>query len=286
MPIINQIVKGGGSPAPAQIPNYYPKLTVNQNGELVHDYSQTVFSTAPATDIVDVGLYYGAFTNFNDPNSPYYNLQTVNLDSLEHISSGDECFAQAFQSVRTITSFSAANLIDINAGGVFTNAFSNVDNGASANYVTTFSFPALVDLFGTAIFQEAWYNNMRITTLSFPLLETVGGDCFAYACNSSPLVSSASFPSLIGVSNGDFAYAFANISPSTYDLPTHTLTLTFGGTDPIDFGGNVDCFDNMLDGTDIDVTINAPLASQSDFEQMTGYPDFGCTGTVTWNWQS
>lgn len=285
MPIINQIVSGGSTPA--TIPDYYPKLAVNQNGELEHDATQTTFSTAPATDIVVAELFASAFYNPNDPwNDPFYpNLQTINLDSLTGIS-GENVFEIAFSYVGSITSFSAANLATITGSYVFAGAFSDIDNGASANYVSAFSFPALTDIYGAGVFQEAWARNMWVVSLSFPLLELVSAEDFQGVCSGSPLVASASFPSLLTVESNAFAGAFANISPTTYDLPTHTLTLTFGGTDPIDFGGNLDCFTDMLDGTDIDVTINAPLASQSDFEQMTGYPDFGCTGTVTWNWQS
>lgn len=277
--IINQTVSGGGV---AQIPNYYSKLTVNQDGELVCDYSQTVFSTAPATDIGQPKLFMDAFTNTEDPSQPLYNIQTVNLDSLEHISS-DYAFTEAFMGVGSITSFSAANLIDITGTEVFGATFHDVyENSSVANYVSTFSFPSLVEASGDAVFSGTWSNNERVTTLSFPLLETVGASCFSYSCDGCDSLTSASFPSLSFVSAGAFDTAFTNIRPAT----PHTLTLTFGGTDPIDFDGNTDCFLDMLSMTNIDVIINAPLASQSDFESMDGYPDFGCQGTVTWNWQS
>lgn len=284
MPIMNTVIAGGGSPAPAQVPDYYPKLTVNQNGELEKDLSQTTFSTAPATDIATTELFMDAFTDLSGLGN-HYRIQTINLDSLTDVTA-ESAFMSAFMGLGTVTSFSAAGLTTINGSNVFNTGFCDVDNGASNNYVSTFSFPALTEIYGAYVFQEAWARNMRVVSLSFPLLELISVEDFIAACTGSPLVASASFPSLTFVDSGAFNRAFSDISPSTYDFPTHTLTLTFGGTDPIDFNGNVDCFEDMLDGTDIDVTINAPLASQSDFEQMTGYPDFGCTGTVTWNWQS
>lgn len=270
-------VSGGG------VPGYYKKLRVTQEGALEQDWGQTTFSTSPATYISQSDLFANGFTAPYDW-SIHASIQTIDLDSLLEIY-GDNVFSYTWPMITTIQSFSAANLREITGNSAFTGAFADVEQ--TAGYKANWEFPALESC-GASVFQETWARNSNIESISFPLLSDVVDYCFLGAFESCHKLTTASFPSLSYVGPNCFASAFAYIDPTGQDpqIPSHTLTLTFGGTDPIDFDGNVDCFDSMLDGTTVDVTINAPAASQSDIENMTGYPDFGCLGTVTWNWVS
>lgn len=278
MPIINTVIQGSGG---GSAPDYDIKRAIDQNGKLVRDPAQTVFSTSPATD---VGSYIYN-TAFYDPtgNGDNVPIETINLDSLTDVS-GESAFDGAWLTVETIQSFSANNLTTISGVAAFSSAFSSA--GESVGYLANWVFSALQFVMADAVFANAWAANQNVESISFPQLNTVGYEVFRSVCESCVKLTTASFPSLTSVNSRSFASSFTNIDPVSEGFPAHTLTITFGGTDPIDFDGNVDCFEDMLDGTVIDVTINAPAASQSDIENMTGYPDFGCTGTVTWNWQS
>ena len=266
------------------VPGYYKKLRVTQEGILEQDWGQTTFSTSPATCISQAELFFNAFVDPYDW-SIHASIQTIDLDSLLEIL-GDNVFSCTWPMITTIQSFSAANLREIHGSYTFGQCFSDV--AETTGYLADWEFPSLESCEYGA-FQECWARNLNVESISFPLLnDAATGDCFSGVCQSCHKLTTASFPSLGYVSASCFATAFSLIDPAGQDpqMPSHTLTLTFGGTDPIDFGGNVDCFNSMLDGTTVDVTINAPAASQSDIENMTGYPDFGCLGTVTWNWVS
>lgn len=63
-------------------------------------------------------------------------------------------------------------------------------------------------------------------------------------------------------------------------------TVYIGGTTAIDFGTRTNQFTNMFSNCSQNIDVYAPAASQSDIEGLTGYPNFGGTGTVTWHWRS
>ena len=67
---------------------------------------------------------------------------------------------------------------------------------------------------------------------------------------------------------------------------TGITTLTLGGTSPITFSAYKDIFKNMFQDCSQNITVNAPAGNQTDIEALDGYPNFGGTGSVTWNWVS
>ena len=59
-----------------------------------------------------------------------------------------------------------------------------------------------------------------------------------------------------------------------------------GGTMAINFGTYTNQFSSMFYGCTQNIDVYAPAASQATIEAMSGYPNFGGTGTVTWHWRS
>lgn len=293
--IINQIVSGGGSPA--AIPGYYVKREVDGNGKLVCDSTQTTISTYPATDVGDYGL--GGWRN----GLAIQTIETVDCSSLTQIS-GNNAFQYAFLSANPCD-FDFSNVTTISGDFVFFKAFMY----ASLNNTSEIEFTSLTSITGGYVFEYAFAEAGDIYTVTFPALTSAGNDAFVLAfasdkedgaglyCPISTVDFSVlqqagnncfmrafkegdlyeiEFPALTSAGNSCFSYAFEN------NLSIGSVT--FGGTSAITLG--TDVFDSMFDMCSQDIDVYAPAANQAAIEAMTGYPSFGCTGTVTWHWQS
>ena len=73
---------------------------------------------------------------------------------------------------------------------------------------------------------------------------------------------------------------------SMFGSCTSLTTVRIGNTTAIDFGTRTNQFSNMFQGCTQNIDVYAPAASQSAIEAMSGYPNFGGTGTVTWHWNT
>lgn len=262
MPIINQIVKGGGTtptgtlpitnngtydvtnyatadvnvPVNA-VPDYYVKKKILADGRLAIDDTQTTLSTNPATGVANNGMA-------NVLNGSKLGV-AVDCSSLTSIG-GQNAFSSAFRNA-TISSFDFSNVATITGSDAFAYAFADYK---SSTYPNSIFFPALTSISGATAFQYAWSSDNKVATVSMPLLTNISSMAFYYA----------------------FSWASA------------ITTLTLGGTAAMTIGNMA--FEGMFDGCSQNITVNAPLANKSDIEAMSGYPSFGAYGTVTWNWVS
>ena len=50
--------------------------------------------------------------------------------------------------------------------------------------------------------------------------------------------------------------------------------------------GSAEEINSMFYGCSQNIDVYAPAANQAQIEAMSGYPNFGGTGTVTWHWRS
>ena len=167
------------------------------------------------------------------------------------------------------------------------------------NTATTFSTSPATDV-GDEAFKEAFYGS-QVTALDCSSLTTVSGsEAFALACSYTN-VSSAVFTNLAIITGYNAFASFAEGSGITsLSFPALTqisaycfnscfaasgiTSVTFGGTQEIQLG--VDCFESMFLDCEEDIDVYAPAANQSEIEAMSGYPEFGGLGTVTWHWNS
>ena len=67
---------------------------------------------------------------------------------------------------------------------------------------------------------------------------------------------------------------------------TSLTTVRIGNTTTIDFGTRTNQFISMFNNCAQNIDVYAPAGNQTAIEAMTGYPNFGGTGTVTWHWRS
>ena len=197
----------------------------------------------------------------------YSALASVSFPKLESIS-GNSVFQMAFNGVK-IETFSLPELLTITGTGVFSSAFSG------NSYFKKISFPKLTSAASNSFYQVA--QNSAIEEASFPLLTTIGDGGFSLAFASTPLetlnlnslttagsnvfdsafygtnIRILSFPSLTTVGSKCFTEMVSgyNFSPLITDIYFNSLNSN-------SFGGNTDCFNNMLDEAP-NVTVHFPV---------------------------
>lgn len=260
MPIINQVVKGGGT---TKYGIAMDALVGNAVNGVLQAPGQTSIVMSGFSDIASDALstrFYGVnLTSFSAPGltrisgafamSSAFQSATVTTLSFDDVVelSGSSAMQYVCRYAR-ITTFSMASLRVISGEVALANAFSQVSAGGP----TTVSLPSLEEITGRQVFLGAFAYCSNLTIFELPSLSVLSGQ----------LVFSSAFRG------------------------SGITTLTLGGTAALDFGTNTDQFNNMFTGCAQNITVNAPAGNQTEIEAMSGYPNFGGTGTVTWNWVS
>lgn len=159
MPIINQIVKGGGTTPTVETFNT-KKRELDANGKIVIDYTATTFSTSPATDVGDYGFEHG-----------FYNSQATTLDcsSLTTVS-GTDAFGYACEN-GGISSAIFTNLARITGSYAFAGF-------AYDSQITSLSFPALIQISDYCF--NGCFEATGITSVTFGGTQQIqlGQNCF------------------------------------------------------------------------------------------------------------
>lgn len=196
--------------------------------------------------------------------------------------------------------------------------FSKVAGGVLAykfyfnTQILSFSAPEIVELQGSYTCSNMLAVCTRMTTLNLNGLTTISNGlssatapCY-HMCSGCSVLATVGLNSLANVGSYGLFGCFANCPLiTTISLPALTqlgsnalgqafyssgiTQLTLGGTSAITFGASPfgsGSSNYMFYACAQDITVNAPAANQAEIEAMTGYPNFGCTGTVTWNWVS
>lgn len=265
MPIINQVVKGGGSPAPAPT-GLYREFQL-EGGTLVPNKTTThIMDFTGMTEIYDCLLFmtYAGNTaisgvvDMSDLITIYGDMvcgamfqgctgiTSANLSALTTISGQGSCDSM-FSECTGLTSFDLSALTTISGDGACGGMFQYCTGIISAN------LPALTDINGSGACSYMFYRCTGITSANLSALTTISGDdacgCMFQGCTS-------------------------------------LATVYIGGTAEIDFGGT-EPFNNMFQDCYQDtIDVYAPAANQATIEAFSGYPNFGGTGTVTWHWRS
>lgn len=219
----------------------------------------------------------------------YSALSSVSFPKLASIS-GDSVFQMAFNSTN-IENLSFPELLTITGTGVFSNAIS------SNNIIKTISFPKLTSAASNTFYQLA--QNSTTEEASFPLLTTIGDSGFRLAFANSSLetlnlnslttagnnvfdsalygtnIRIISFPSLTTVGSKCFTKMVSghNFSPILTDIYFNSLNSN-------SFGGNTDCFNNMLDEAP-NVTVHFPIGLEATIGNWSDVlAGFGGTNTT------
>jgi hypothetical protein len=146
--------------------------------------------------------------------------------------------------------------------------------------LTSVDLSALTTISGGSACFSMFYICRGLTSADLSALTTISGGS---GCNSM-------FYGCTGLTSADLS-ALTTISGSLacgsmFGGCTSLATVYIGGTTAIDFGTRTNQFQNMFSGCTQNIDVYAPAANQAKIEALSGYPNFGGTGTVTWHWRS
>ena len=262
MPIINQVVKGGGTTPPA----LYREFELN-NGLLIPNRTTThIMDFTGVTDISDYALAY-AYQNNTVISG------TVDMSDLTTLSKGYACYYM-FDGCTGLISANLSALTTISG----TSACNEMFHGCTG--LISAGLSALTTLSGNYACQQMFQNCTGLINANLSALTTISG---TGACNEMfrgcTGLTSANLPSLTTLSGG-------NACGVMFASCTSLATVYIGGTTAIDFGTRTNQFNNMFLSCPQDIDVYAPAANQAQIEAFSGYPNFGATGTVTWHWRS
>lgn len=305
MSIINQVVKGGGTTptgsisitsngtydvtdkasavvnVPTTAPDYYIER-LGINGKLSR--SSNIIDLTGLTSIGERGLGYA-----------YYNILDFPRRTVANMSMIEEVFSMGLESC-----FQSSNLYGLNFHSlvrIYPYGLASVCYYAASLSSVDFTLLQRVGDYGMSS-AFAW---TRLTTISFPALETVDSDGLSGVCQGCQQMTSAAFPSLVTAANGGFGSAFENTRLTSIRFPS--LTTAGDSCFEYAFANNpdlqsvyFDVIDPSLCGTDVfgpyegmyafendtGITeIHFPASAQTAIEQWTGFADkWGATNAT------
>lgn len=200
-------------------------------------------------------------------------LTSVDLSSLTTISGNNAC-SNMFQGCISLTSVDLSSLTTVNGNSACQNMFYNCTG------LTNVDLSALTTLTGVSPCYGMFNGCTGLTIVNLSALTTVSA---INACQSM-------FAGCRGITSADLSslttLTGSNACTNMFYGCTSLTTVYIGGTTAIDFGTRTNQFSNMFANTTQNIDVYAPAASQTVIESMSGYPNFGGTGTVTWHWNT
>lgn len=257
MPIINQIVKGGGGSSVAEP---YLEFTV-QNGQLKSTTSRVINLSGVTTLSTSMLLAYSYYNNTSATG-------VVNMGDVTTISGSYACQSM-FENATGITGFDLSSLETISS----VDSCNGMFKGCTG--ITTANLGSLKKISGTRGCSDMFSGCTGITSVDFSSLETISG---LYGCSQMFLNISAiptvSFPSL-SVLTGSFAMQrmFSKYDSTLSNISFYALT-------PSSFGTQTNQFVNMLQYV-TGCTVHFPMAIQSTIGSWSDVTNgFGGTNTT------
>lgn len=264
MPIINQIVKGGGT-APA----HYVEKTVDANGKLIN--GSNIINLNGVTDIGNYALanqYYGVVFPANTQ---------IDLSSLTTISGTHAC-DQMFYHTQNITSVNLSNLTTISGISACQGMFN------ASNNLTTVVFDSLTTISGMYACNNMFQQCFELISVDFPELTTISGnyEVFNTAFSQCSSLLTAKFNKLNVITSG-LTGSFAQIFPACYKLES----VEFGGLTASTFATKQTQLQGLFNNTTgrdapNGCTVHFPSnfdpsdpSHTFDASTLTGYPTFG-----------
>mgnify|MGYP003291943062 CR=1 FL=1 len=146
--------------------------------------------------------------------------------------------------------------------------------------LTSANLSSLTTISGGYACNSMFFGCTGLTSVDLSSLTTISGtntcNGMFNGCTGLTSIDLSSLTTITG--NNACNYMFAGCTSLT--------TVRIGNTTAIDFGTRTNQFSNMFINCAQNIDVYAPAASQSAIEGLTGYPNFGGTGTVTWHWNT
>lgn len=262
MPIINQVVKGGGTTptgtiqittngthdvtnyatADVQVPTTAPaepyiELQVNAQGVVSYKKGSRIIDLSNVVEVKsDMNPY--CFSKICNGNNNV--VGTVNLGQLKKIQSCDSAFRGTYGSCINVTAVNLHNLVDVDASYALANTFDGCTN------LTEVDIDSLEGVWQNYCFQGC-FGKAKLSTIYFKSLKNVK-------------------------SNNEFYYTLANCSLLS--------SVWFYALNTASFNNNQNHFNNMLN-SDTGVTVHFPMAIQSTIGSWSDVTaGFGGTNTT------
>lgn len=185
---------------------------VDENGTLVVPQSiNEIIDFTGVKKISYQGLYYAFYHNKKFSKVLFPDLEQVDIMGMEH----------AFGSTLISGELIFPKLTTIGSSA-YTNTF------PYCNYITSISFPVLIHANENYSLDSICYQCSRLSSISFPLLETVGLSAFRNAFSYTLLVE-VSFPNLTTIGGSGFSGTFSNCQNLTTALFPKLKSIGAGG---------------------------------------------------------
>lgn len=290
MPIINTVIAGGGTTptgtititnngitdvtnyasadvqVPTSAPALYREFQLDNNGVLIPNTTTT--HIMDFTGMTNVGDYlltsaYSGNTNISG---------SVDMSDLTGIGGAYACNLM-FANCSGITSADISSLTTVSGSNSCQYMF-------SYSGLTSFNLSSLTTINGSSACRGMFQGCTGLISANLSALTTISGsnscDSMFNVCTG---LTSADLSALTTITGTNAcAYMFMDCSS--------LATVYIGGTTAIEFGTRTNQFNGMFSGCSQNIDVYAPAASQAKIETLSGYPNFGAVGTVTWHWRS
>lgn len=274
MPIINQVVQGGGS----SVSEPYLKLSVGSSGKLSHSTTiNHIVDLTTATDLSDYILYkaYSGNTAISG---------TVDLSGLTTIS-GTHCIESCFEGCPNITVVDMSNVVTISGRNACDYAFKG--SGVTQVLVSKLTTVGSYGLYAT------FHTCLGLSgTIDFSKVNSIGGNGMENVLSGCSNVTGVNINNLTTLGGRGFQTAFYGTGVSSIAFPS--LTTTSGGYCFNSFVGNAaiaslwfyvyssgsnNDFGNMLNNAS-NVVVHFPMNMQTTMSSWSNVAS-GFSGTNT-----
>lgn len=251
-----------------------------------------------AVEIAAPGLSY-AYYNNGDATAAFLNtgsLTTISGDckntfygcvgirgsiDLGHVQTITGDVTSMFESCMQIQSVNLGSLTSL-ADATCVNMFKN-SGVRSVDLHSLTMLGSTATTVGAGKYNSMFYGCFGLESIDLSNLTTILGPSgtqssspLRYAFQQCTSLTSFSMPSVITM-NGSYLLAH------TFNYCSNLTTVTIGGTTNIDFGTKKNQLANMFANCSQNITLNI-ATTEAILSTFTGYPNFGCTGTLTINY--
>lgn len=235
-------------------------------------YDVTNFASADVQVPTTAPAYYKEYTVVNGQLRNSTNI--LNLNGATDV--GNYALAYAYYNV----SFPANTSVNLSLLTTISGTYACYYMFYYCAGITSVDLSGLTTISGTGACQYMLSGCAGLTSVDLSSLKTISGNgACQYMFRECTGITSVNLSGLTTISAN-------NACNSMFRACTSLATVYIGSTTAIDFGTYTNQFSNLFNSCTQNIDVYAPAANQAQIEAFSGYPKFGCAGTVTWHWRS